>query len=430
MFQSGKLFAPPQTNGDEVCYDCVAVQIWRNHQYSCDFQDEEFLAVYGRQNDSRSHRSALAERLERHKGPTTYWPPLLPALMGGSFMAFGRSFVAIRLFNTACAAATLSITAWLCRVVAGPVASFIAAGLMIWAGYVQSYGASILTESFSALVVGVCLSLMTTRLTSHPRSTCVMLGIAWGLAILMRNSFVLWVPVVLGGLVTRIVITDVADLPSRARRLGQALAAACVFLAAMLVVVAPWWIRNCRVLGDFMPLGAQGYMELPAGFSDAAVDNRGVWFRLLDSGFYDEALAGLPQDASRTDLERATADYGRKSVVTWVRANPKKLPALTAQKIWSEWKPAGATGALVLFAALFGGVFLRGSVLARASLTMILGDVLMIAATWSVDGRFVFPVSVPIYALSGIGGWLLLRCVADLRAELLAKTQIGDSATP
>jgi hypothetical protein len=424
IFQSGKLFAPPQTTGDEICYDCIAVQIWRSHTFACDFRDKEFRAAYGREEDPPSPGSALADRLERHSGPTTYWPPLLPTILSGSYAAFGRNFVAIRLFNTACAAATVSITAWLCRIFAGPVASFIAAGLMILAGYVQTYGASILTESFSALMVGVCVLLMSKRLATHPRSTGATMGIAWGLAILMRNSFVLWLPAVLVGIVASVAPAEVVDVRSCFKRRANGLVAACLFLAGVLAVAAPWWFRNCRVLGAFMPLGAQGYMELPAGFSDVAIAHRGVWVRLLDSGFYDQPLASLPQNASRAEFERLTANYGRQSAVAWIRAHPTKLPALTAQKIWSEWKPAGTTGALVLFAAIFGGAFLRGSMLVRACLTMILGDILMIAATWSVEGRFIFPVAVPVYALAGIGGWLLLRCIGDLRGELQVRTEM------
>jgi hypothetical protein len=49
----------------------------------------------------------------------------------------------------------------------------------------------------------------------------------------------------------------------------------------------------------------------------------------------------------------------------------------------------------------------------------------MIAATWSVQGRFVFPVTVPLYALAGIGIWLLLRIVTDQRHELQSQTGVG-----
>jgi hypothetical protein len=197
----------------------------------------------------------------------------------------------------------------------------------------------------------------------------------------------------------------------------------------MLTLVSPWWIRNCLVLGALMPLGAQGFMELPTGFSDTAVEKRGVWFRLQDTGFYDQPLLGIQREMNRPEVERLAADYGRASVAAWVRANPDKLPALTAQKIWSEWKPPGGiTGALVLFAALFAITFVRGSNLSRACVTMVLGDLLMIAATWSVEGRFVFPVAVPLYALAGIGIWLMFCAISDLRGELQRQTGIGTPA--
>ena len=59
---------------------------------------------------------------------------------------------------------TLALTAWLCRAFAGPIASFIAAALLIKGGHVQSYGASkgiISTDDSSNLTVQKLLRLNT-----------------------------------------------------------------------------------------------------------------------------------------------------------------------------------------------------------------------------------------------------------------------------
>src|SRR5262249_3732719 len=96
-YRSGKLVAAPQVNGDEIHYSCIAVQIWKNHQFAGDYEDNDFLAVYGARDNSRPRNSSPAASFSQLKDTTTYWPPLLPTILGGSYAAFGRNFIAIRL---------------------------------------------------------------------------------------------------------------------------------------------------------------------------------------------------------------------------------------------------------------------------------------------------------------------------------------------
>jgi 4-amino-4-deoxy-L-arabinose transferase-like glycosyltransferase len=424
--RTGRLSALPMPGGDEVDYDCIAVQIWKRGQFDRAYTDSDYLAPYASQSNSAPYSTFVRDVSGRYNGKTTYRPPLLPMVMASSYAAFGRQFVVVRLVNTVAAAATCSLAAWLCRAFAGPIASFLTAGLMVWLDDLQYYGASNLTESLSAMFVGICLVLMCTGLPNRPRVIALLVGVMWGLAVLTRTSFVLWLPVLLVGVFVIVTGGAAATHASRGRRTARVLVGVFCFVAGMLAVVTPWWLRNCAVLGTLMPLGAQGLAELPAGFSDAAVQNQGAWFpepgrhqagRLPEgTGVHDKPLP---------EVERLQAEFGRKSAVEWVRANPEKLPALTLRKVWSEWKPASTAAAFVLFAAALGGAFVGRSAFGWACMTMVFGDVLMIAATWSVGGRFTFPVVAPLYALAGAGAWLLFRIVTDLREDLRRRTGVG-----
>jgi 4-amino-4-deoxy-L-arabinose transferase-like glycosyltransferase len=412
--------------GDEVDYDCIAVQIWKRGQFDRAYTDSDYLAPYASQSDSAPYSTFIQDVSGRHNGKTTYRPPLLPMVMASSYAAFGRQFVVVRLVNTVAAAATCSLAAWLCRAFAGPIASFLTAGLMVWVAGLQKYGASNLTESLSAMFVGICLVLMCTSLPNRPRVIALLVGVMWGLAVLTRTSFVLWLPVLLPGVFVIVAGGAAATQPSRGRRAARGLVGVFCFVAGMLAVVTPWWLRNCAVLGTLMPLGAQGLAELPAGFSDAAVQNQGVWFP--EPGRYQAGR--LPEgmdvhDKPLPEIERLQAEFGRNSAVEWVRANPEKVPALTLRKVWSEWKPSSTAPAFVLFAAALGSAFVGRSAFGWACMAMVFGDVLMIAATWSVGGRFTFPVVAPLYALAGAGAWLLFRIVTDLREDLRRRTGVG-----
>ena len=105
--------------------------------------------------------------------------------------------------------------------------------------------------------------------------------------------------------------------------------------------------------------------------------------------------------------------------IDWTMANLRHLPGLTVSKVWSEWKPRSTSKAFVLFLALVGLACYRRTVFGLTCLSLLAGDILMVASTWSVEGRFTYPTIVALYAAAGAGAWSLLRLVTDLRNQIV-----------
>jgi hypothetical protein len=412
---AGKLEGPPQNiPGDEPDYDCIAYQLWTRRQFAVDYRDVGFLAPYGRSKsivDSRPYSELVADR---PSGSTTNRPPLLPSIMSLSYFLAGRQYGVIRVVNLCAAAITACLTAWVCRKIVGAGASLICLGLMCWLGGLRQYGSVLLTESLSGMFVAVTLTLLVVGVPRRPVAFASVIGLSWAAAVLSRTALILWVPSLITGLWIIASRSPPGRIDGQQRRFTRASNAAACCMLTMLAALAPWMVRNCVVLGTFMPLGAEGYIQLPSGFSDAAVRNNGIWEPVQTS----TTLFSPSQTCA--ERERIRAAMGKKAAIGWIKANPRLLPSLTMRKLWSEWRPSGTAEAWVLLAAVVGWAAYRSSVFGLACLFLILGDIMMIGATWSGGGRFTYPAVSPLYALAGAGAWALGRLVTDLRGQITA----------
>jgi hypothetical protein len=222
-------------------------------------------------------------------------------------------------------------------------------------------------------------------------------GAAAGMAVLVRPSWVLFVPGALAAWVLAAV---------RAHRGSDAARGATLWLCGVLLVMGPWWVRNARIYGRFVPtalwLGASLYDGLnptATGASDMSFrGDRDVW--PLDEQDQDVVL-----------LRRA----GR-----FARENPGRVLALAIVKLGRFWSPwpnaegfdslaltvAGAAVELPLFGLLALGAWsrrrdLRVWVLAAGPLLYFSALHLLFASSM----RYRIPGEMPALALAACG-WL------------------------
>jgi len=208
----------------------------------------------------------IAEGKPYQLGPhkQVFRTPGYPALLAPLFLIFGReppagwAFAESAFLSTAAVAAVYGLTRSLFDRRTGLVASGIAA---VYPGAI-SEGALVLSEApFGPLMI-VGLGLWGMAWRSEPRRRRLMLavaaGITSGLAALMRPSWLLFVPFAL-------MIALIFD-SRRLRQLGTGLAVA----AGLVLVMIPWWLRNWRVTGAFVPTTLQVGPSLYDGLNPAA----------------------------------------------------------------------------------------------------------------------------------------------------------------
>ncbi len=221
-------------------------------------------------------------------------------------------------------------------------------------------------------------------------------GLSAGAAVMVRPSWLLFLPAMLG-----------AWLLAAWRR-GEVRAASrgsmLVVLGAV-AVMAPWWVRNARVYGRFVPTALWMGASLYDGLNPRADGSSEMLPFLRDPEIW-------PLDEQDQD-----ADLTRRAIA-FARDNPARVLELAAIKLgryWSPWPnaegfrswPIAVASALVelpILALIAAGLWARRGD-ARAWV-MLAGPLLYFCALHAVFAssmRYRIPAEMPALALAGIG---------------------------
>jgi 4-amino-4-deoxy-L-arabinose transferase-like glycosyltransferase len=334
--------------------------------------------------------------------------PGYPLWLAGVQAAFGPSTLAARLAQAALGAAGVAILMRLARrLIPGPGPDrTLAPGrtpAWAWAGliaavepYSSATSALILSEALFVPLMLLTLWGLAALATGARRPAWVALGtgLAAGASVLTRPSWALFVPVVVGlGVI----------LAGRGRR-PAALGAAALVGLGLVAAMAPWWVRNARVMGRFVPtavwLGASLYDGLRPdadGASDMAFLDRPE-VRRLDEATQDRAL--------------------RDAALAFAREHPGRALGLAAVKAWRYWSPwpnadqfaslpvdlAGAAFTLPLYGLVLLGLWGRRR--DPRAWALLMGPVLyfgLVHLVFVSSIRYRIPAMVPAFALAGAG---------------------------
>ena len=165
----------------------------------------------------------------------------------------------------------------------------------------------------------------------------ILTGVAAAVAVLIRPSWLLFTPLLLA-----VVVLCSAQ---RKKRCLQGI----LIMLAFCVTMSPWWVRNYRVVGHFVPTTLQVGASLYDGLHENATGGSDMSFVL---GFYraqnidDAKLATPPLDSYEFRLNNRMRD----AALDWAGANPTQVLALAGNKFVRLWRPLASdkTGASVV----------------------------------------------------------------------------------
>ena len=151
------------------------------------------------------------------------------------------------------------------------------------------------------------------------------IGLFWALTVYVRPDALLWPPFA----ALAVLLFDSARAAAAARARGAAygvLAALFVFAGLM----APWWVRNVRVTGHFVPATLQVGASLYDGLSPTADGGS-------DMSFVDEfrrrAAAGADGQCDEFLLDRAM----KHAALDWAKEHPAEVLRLAGIKFVRLW---------------------------------------------------------------------------------------------
>ena len=239
-FAMGDRVEPLPAIHDQVSYHALALRLLDGHGYSFAADWYPFTAA---------------------GAPTAHWSFGYPLYLAAVYAVFGVHPLAARLVQAVVGGVLLCLAgAWLGRrLFGGRAGTFTALALAVYPFFVY-YGAALMTEAFYLCAVLGALAL-TVRLADAPsRRGAVALGLAIGVAALLRQAVLLVVPFQLGWVLWR----------ARGRVSAGQLA---LVVAAAGALILPWTARNARVYGRPLLLNSNaGYALYVANHADHGVD--------------------------------------------------------------------------------------------------------------------------------------------------------------
>ncbi len=222
-------------------------------------------------------------------------------------------------------------------------------------------------------------------------------GVAAGAAVMVRPSWLLFVPILLAAWVVA---------GRRGRDARSAITGALIFALTAVLVMAPWWVRNAQVYGRFVPTALWMGASLYDGLNPEADGGSSML------GFLrDPAIWPLDEQDQDAELTRRALDFARN--------HPSQALELGLDKLgryWSPW-PRGGPWWLAIACALVEIPVLASMALGlwdrRRDLrawVLLAGPILYFAAlhmAFASSMRYRIPGELPALTLSAIG-WVRL----------------------
>jgi 4-amino-4-deoxy-L-arabinose transferase-like glycosyltransferase len=149
-------------------------------------------------------------------------------------------------------------------------------------------------------------------------------GVAAGLATLMRPSWLLFLP-----------FATVIGFIAFSGRRKQAIIAA-VMLAGLALTMLPWWIRNYRIAGRFVPTTLQVGASLYDGLSPHATGASDM--RFVGQFVTEQREADAQPGADTAGLFEDRLDRRlRTAAIEWARQHPQRVLELAIKKFARMW---------------------------------------------------------------------------------------------
>jgi 4-amino-4-deoxy-L-arabinose transferase-like glycosyltransferase len=247
--------------------------------------------------------------------PSAFRPPAYPYLLGGAYSLFGSRLIVGRLLGAALGVLAVALLAYLARAIwdqrAGLIAGLIAAIFLP----LIALNATLLSESlFVPLELGLALCVLRFRRTPAYR-WALLAGCLCALAALTRAVADIWmIPTLL------MIWTATGSRGMRWRSLAGA-------VAAFVIVLAPWTIRNADAFHALVPISTESGFTLAGQYNDVAGrdnDFEAVWQTPTDVPSIVAQLRPLyrrPGGVNEAQLDGAL----RKIALNYMKHHPSHL---------------------------------------------------------------------------------------------------------
>ncbi len=248
--------------------------------------------------------------------PTAHWSFIYPLYLAGIYALTGYHPLAARLVQGAVGGALICFLVYLIgRRVVNEHTGLVGAGLAAGYGYFIYYSVALMTETFFIVLVLFSLYL-SLELKEKPALTrWALLGLALGMAGLLRQTVLLFVPFLLIWLFWEL----------RKERIRWWYFT--VPVVVIILLIAPWTIRNYLVYHQFLPLNSN------AGYALFASNNPNLGTNWRN----DEVVVPVPEELTGQNEAELNQALTRKGI-EFILADPKRYLWLNLDKTLEYFK--------------------------------------------------------------------------------------------
>jgi hypothetical protein len=303
-----------------------------------------------------------------------YWSPGWVATIGAIYKVAGREPFAVRAFLVLVALAAAWITSRVALRLSGAVAAVLAPALFLLSTLVFGYTTYFQYEIVLALLVAASGALLYGARSAPGIPRALGAGLLLGAAALISPRVLVFAPLL--------------ALASRWWRPALWLALGIV------VVLAPWTVRNYRCFGEFIPTTSNGGVNLYIAHNPNAT-----------GGYY------LPPEDQRPDYEKTDNAAWAREALAYVGSHPGQTVSRAFKKAARFWNPHYGDQLIVVLLFVVGWVRLvRVRPPRSPELMWVLAAPFVMTAVhmvFFVQVRYMIPVLpfVCVVAGAAVGGW-------------------------
>jgi len=337
-------------------------------------------------------------------------PPLLGTILVPFFILFGESLEIGRFANILISSASCPAIYVLGRTLLKSGNGSVL-GAVIWTLYPPSiwYAGTLLTESLSALLIILVVTMLLKTVISNSFKDGVLLGISIALLALNRSLYIMvFIPILLFlfAFIRPRIIKDSVPLNFGWKRL----AVTFLVLATFILVVSPWVIHNYIALGKIIPHSTQGGQVLM--YSNEQIRNEKI-----QEGFYIKNLETFQKAVGNSSPDEFHADSLKRGIaMRSIKENWNYLPKPIVNRFKNLWSsrpdPYDKSWTLndsimssiwipILFFSIVGLAVNKLS-LNLAALILVSYTCVLVLPFWGIP-RFRYPID-PLIILMGSSG--------------------------
>lgn len=248
--------------------------------------------------------------------PTAHWSFVYPLYLAGVYALTGIHPLAARLVQGIVGGVLMSLLVFLIgRRLVDEVTGLVAAALTAVYGYFIYYNVALMTETFFIVFILFALYLGLELKERPTTKNWILLGLALGLAGLLRQTALLFVPFLF------------LWLAWEQRKTGPRWRSFIIPIAVITLLILPWMVRNYTVYGQFPLLYSN------AGYALYASNNP----TLETNWRNDRVVIPIPEElrgANEAELNDALTRKGIEFIVS----DPVRYLRLSIDKIWEYIK--------------------------------------------------------------------------------------------